>query len=77
MWCETRLTAQTATLEHLISRKYGGTLRWGNLVLACKKCNNKRGSPAIKEEEAERIWATWQARAAGGYSLNIPSPSAN
>lgn len=34
-----------ATLEHLIPKSHGGRNVKGNLVLACRRCNNDRGAP--------------------------------
>ena len=36
-------------LEHVIPRARGGSNRVSNLVLACKKCNQKKGSKSIDE----------------------------
>ena len=33
----------TATREHLVPIKYGGTMAQTNLRAACRKCNNERG----------------------------------
>ena len=35
------------TLDHLIPLKDGGDNRQANLVAACRKCNQKRGSQSI------------------------------
>lgn len=37
-------TKNSATIEHLISKKWGGTDSIDNLTLACYDCNQKRGS---------------------------------
>ena len=36
-------------MEHVVPRAKGGTNRTSNLVLACKKCNQKKGSKSIDE----------------------------
>lgn len=41
-WCRIKLTAETATHEHLQSQAFGGTWKPGNLVVACEPCNNQR-----------------------------------
>ncbi len=43
-WCKQLLTEQTATFEHLLPLSVGGTWKVSNLALACKTCNNERGS---------------------------------
>ena len=42
-WCGMKLTAETATLEHIIPLKRGGLDHHNNMALACKSCNEKRG----------------------------------
>ena len=37
-----------ATIEHILPRNQGGTSRWQNLALACKRCNTSRaGHPYL------------------------------
>ena len=43
-WCGKKLTINTATLEHIIPLSRGGLDNANNWALACKKCNNERGS---------------------------------
>jgi 5-methylcytosine-specific restriction endonuclease McrA len=38
-----RRTPDLATLDHVVPRSKGGRLECGNLVLACRACNNERG----------------------------------
>ena len=38
-----RRTPNLATLDHVVPRSQGGRLECGNLVLACRACNNERG----------------------------------
>ena len=42
----------TATIEHVIPRGYGGTNEFWNLVSACHRCNDVRGT-LLAEEFAE------------------------
>ncbi|MBK9314736.1 MAG: HNH endonuclease [Acidobacteria bacterium] len=40
-----RVFAQSElTLDHVVPKSRGGTSNWDNLVAACKKCNNRKGS---------------------------------
>ncbi|MFZ0390021.1 MAG: HNH endonuclease [Calditrichia bacterium] len=32
------------TIDHVIPRNYGGRDNWENLVVACQKCNNRKGN---------------------------------
>ena len=42
-WCNTLLTEETATLEHIIPLKRGGLDNDNNRTLACEPCNQERG----------------------------------
>lgn len=42
-WCSKELTKETVTVDHLISRKNGGSSSRKNLVLSCYDCNQYRG----------------------------------
>jgi len=42
-WCETPLTLDTSTIEHIIPLVRGGLDNANNRKLACLKCNNDRG----------------------------------
>lgn len=43
-WCRCDLTAETATLDHVIPLAKGGLDNANNWVLACRKCNKERGN---------------------------------
>ncbi len=40
---------EMATLEHVKPQSEGGTDHWFNIVMACKGCNNRRGSMHWKQ----------------------------
>ncbi len=42
-WCKENLTLDTSTLDHRIPLALGGLDNENNWVLACEKCNNRRG----------------------------------
>ena len=46
-YCPTKLTMETATLDHIIPRSKGGGSTKDNLVLACKPCNSKKGNKSV------------------------------
>jgi 5-methylcytosine-specific restriction endonuclease McrA len=37
------------TVDHIIPRVRGGTESWHNMVTACVRCNNKKGSDTLQE----------------------------
>ena len=45
---ETASGALSATVDHIIPRCQGGRHDWNNLVLACFRCNNRRGSQSAE-----------------------------
>lgn len=46
-----------ATAEHLIPLSHGGANRLYNIVMACKLCNNRRGSDRAAFEPDARVLA--------------------
>ncbi len=51
-WCGWGLTAETATIEHIIPLSRGGLNNANNMRLACEPCNKRRGSdmPELTKE---------------------------
>jgi len=45
------------TLEHVVSKVDGGIKAWENLVVACHRCNNFRGTNFIGAYEFRPKWA--------------------
>jgi len=43
-WCNTPLTLDSSTLEHIIPLDLGGLDNDNNKTLACNKCNQERGN---------------------------------
>jgi len=43
-YCGIKLTFDAATVDHLISRRNGGSGHLKNLVIACLNCNTEKGS---------------------------------
>ena len=48
-YCKKSVTVSNATIDHVLPRSRGGSHTWKNLVIACVKCNGKKGS-ALPEE---------------------------
>lgn len=48
-YCQKKVTIGSATIDHVIPKSRGGTHTWDNLVIACTKCNSKKGSDLLKE----------------------------
>lgn len=54
-YCMCEYPLKNATYDHLIPRSRGGSSEPYNLVWACKRCNNEKGSLTPEE------YATWKA----------------
>ena len=57
-WCTTEiikakkgksLPKHAATRDHIHPRSQGGPLDWSNIVLSCRKCNDKKKNKSLKE----------------------------
>jgi len=55
-WCSEPLTAENATLEHIIPLGRGGLDHHCNMTLACEPCNSKRGCnmPELEKRNSGR-----------------------
>ena len=42
-YCEKKFPPDQLTKDHVKPRAYGGKTNWENIVIACSKCNHKRG----------------------------------
>lgn len=49
-YCDTRASKKLLSLDHIIARCRGGTLRSENIVCACKECNN------LKSNNKPELW---------------------
>ena len=48
-YCANYFPVYKLTMDHVVPKSRGGKNTWNNLVAACKKCNQKKGSRTIKE----------------------------
>lgn len=48
-YCYKSVTISNATIDHVIPKSRGGGHTWENLVIACSKCNGKKGSRLLNE----------------------------
>ncbi len=48
-YCGKRLQRSQLTIDHVLPQSRGGGDSWGNLVVACLKCNVKKGSRTPEE----------------------------
>jgi len=48
-YCEKKLSIKDSTIDHVMPKSKGGQHTWENVVIACRKCNQKKGSKLPKE----------------------------
>tara|TARA_R100000152_G_C6683370_1_gene116691 strand:+ start:72 stop:572 length:501 start_codon:yes stop_codon:yes gene_type:complete len=48
-YCGNYFTDDKLTMDHVMPKSRGGDNSWENLVAACKRCNQKKGSRTVKE----------------------------
>ncbi len=48
-YCSKNVTISNATIDHVIPKSKGGGHTWENLVIACSKCNGKKGDRLLTE----------------------------
>jgi 5-methylcytosine-specific restriction endonuclease McrA len=48
-YCGRRISLKEATVDHILPKSKGGEDSWINMVLACRRCNLKKGSRTLKE----------------------------
>ena len=41
-YCKKKVSVSNATIDHVLPKSRGGSHSWGNLVIACSKCNGNR-----------------------------------
>ena len=54
-YCNIKFKASDLTFDHVISRSKGGLSNWENVVSACFKCNNKKGSISYKDANMKLV----------------------
>lgn len=48
-YCVKALSMKNSTIDHVIPKSKGGKHRWDNVVLSCRKCNEKKADKTLKE----------------------------
>ena len=54
-YCNLKFKASELTFDHVVSRARGGLSNWDNVVSACFKCNNKKGSLSYKNANMKLV----------------------
>jgi len=48
-YCGKPLPQSDFTFDHVVPRNRGGTTTWENVVVCCRKCNQRKGSKTLEE----------------------------
>lgn len=48
-YCANTPSPDSLTMDHILPKSRGGQNTWENLVIACKKCNQKKGNRTSRE----------------------------
>lgn len=65
-YCRLELTAETATLDHVVPRALGGSNKPSNLRLACRECQRTKADLPIEylilpTAPGDRLLRIWEA----------------
>lgn len=52
-YCQEPLSRREGTFDHILPKSRGGETRWENIVLACRPCNQRKGSRTPSEARME------------------------
>jgi len=71
-YCGRRFPKQDLTIDHVLPRSRGGKDTWDNLVLACMKCNLKKGSRLPEEAQMRLLKKPAMPRWLPRFGMPIP-----
>ena len=54
-YCSVSLAYNESTVDHVRPKSRGGTHAWNNVVLACQKCNQKKGANLLKDSDLKLL----------------------
>jgi 5-methylcytosine-specific restriction endonuclease McrA len=77
-YCGCKVTTAEFTLDHVVPRSRGGKTTWANLVTACMRCNQRKGSRSVREAGfrlcTEPIKPRWVPGPAGTFAWRVGMP---
>jgi 5-methylcytosine-specific restriction endonuclease McrA len=73
-YCHRRLTLETATVDHVKPRAHGGRDRRKNFALACKPCNEEKGSTYKEPGEERYAPDPWWTQTTGMLTQRLEYP---
>jgi len=73
-YCGKRFPTPELTLDHIIPRSKGGAANWTNLVVACVKCNARKGGRLLHQTGMKLLRPAAAPRRSPLITLKIRSP---
>lgn len=75
-YCSVPLTANTATIDHVLPKSQGGTTCWQNIVACCHTCNRKKGGKTPHQAKMDLlndpIAPEWLPVLSINFNKNLP-----
>lgn len=65
-YCGRQISLMKSTIDHILPKSKGGDNSWTNLVLACRRCNLRKGNRMLKEAGMSLIIEPGVPRFPGG-----------
>lgn len=62
-YCGKKLLSSEITMDHILPRSRGGKLTWENIVLACSRCNLKKGNRTPDEARMSLLRTPYRPKA--------------
>lgn len=69
MYCAQQFPERELTRDHIVPRSRGGNDRWGNVVTACRRCNQRKDNRLAEEAGMEMIAIPYQPNIAEWLAL--------
>jgi 5-methylcytosine-specific restriction endonuclease McrA len=55
-YCNTRIEAREATVDHIVPRSAGGKGTWENLISSCSPCNGRKRDRTPQQAKMPLLW---------------------
>ena len=73
-YCAKRFSTTELTIDHVVPRTLGGPTSWTNVVVACTKCNSRKGGRKLHETGMKLLKAPAAPKRSPVIALKIRSP---
>lgn len=73
-YCGRRFPTQELTIDHVVARSKGGPTNWANVVVACTRCNARKGGRHLSDTGMRLIRPPAAPRRSPVITLKVRSP---